>query len=343
MMSEPRQLKLSICIATFNRGSFIGETLDSMVSQVEEGVEIVILDGGSTDDTAARVKPFADRFERLRYVRQETNHGVDRDFNTAVELATGEYCWLMSDDDLLKPGAVRAVLDALRGSFSLVVVNAEVRSFDLSDLLEERRLAFEADRTYLPAQMDRLFVEAGGYLTFIGCVVIRRSIWLERQKEPYFGSLFIHAGVIFQQWLPGPVLALARPFISIRYGNATWKPKEFEIWMFKWPGLIWTLAGLSDAARNSHCRAEPWRRAKTLLYYRAKGTYSVNEYRRWIQPRLGSLRDGLIPRIIASVPGIIANILALLYYSALGPKWRMAVVDMMQSRYYYRNWLLRHG
>jgi glycosyltransferase involved in cell wall biosynthesis len=338
-MSGQRPLKLSICIATFNRGNFIGATLESMISQVEEGVEIVVLDGGSTDDTADRVRPFVERFERLRYVRQETNLGVDRDFNTAVELAGGEYCWLMSDDDLLKPGAIRAVLEALRGSYSLVVVNAEVRSFDFTRLLEDRRLPFETDRTYGPAEMDRLFVEAGGYLTFIGAVVMKRSIWLERSKDPYFGSLFIHVGVIFQAWLPGPVLAMAQPWISIRYGNAMWKPKEFEIWMFKWPGLVWSLAGLSDAARNSHCRAEPWRQPTTLLYYRARGTYSINEYRHWIQPRVGSFRDGLVPRVIARVPGILANFLGLLYYLARGPRRRMAVFDMMQSRYYYRNWL----
>lgn len=335
-MSNSTQPRLSICIATFNRGNFIGETLDSILSQAGDEVEIVILDGGSTDDTAARVQPYANRYPRLRYLRQETNLGVDRDFNTAVEAATGEYCWLMSDDDLLKPGAIRAVLDSL-GPYSLVVVNAEVRSFDFARLLEDRRLPFDIDRRYEPQEMDRLFVEAGGYLTFIGCVVIKRSVWLERAKEPYFGSLFIHVGVIFQQRLPGPVLALAPPFITIRYGNAMWKPKEFEIWMFKWPGLIWSLAGLSDAGRRSHCRAEPWRTPKTLLYYRAKGTYSMEEYRRWIQPRVTSFWEGFAARLIARVPGVIANTLGLIYYSALGPKWRMAVADMKQSRYHYKN------
>ncbi|MDB6089443.1 MAG: glycosyltransferase family 2 protein [Gammaproteobacteria bacterium] len=333
-MADP---KLSICIATFNRAGFIGQTLESILSQVTDEVEIVILDGGSTDDTAARVGRYVSASHQLRYLRQDTNRGVDRDFNTAVEAARGEYCWLMSDDDLLKPGAIRAVLDALSGSYSLVLVNAEVRNFDFSRQLEDRRLSFDSNRNYAPAEMDRLFVETGGYMTFIGCVVIRRAVWLERQKEPYYGSLFIHVGVIFQERLPGPALALAQPLICIRYGNAMWKPKEFEIWMFKWPGLIWSLAGLSDAARNSNCRAEPWRIPKTLLYYRAKGTYSITEYHRWVAPRVRSSWDGFTARAIARVPGVVANLLGLLYYSARGPKWRMAVADMRQSRFYYRN------
>ena len=42
---------LSICIATLNRGNFIGETLDSILSQITPEIEIVIIDGASTDNT----------------------------------------------------------------------------------------------------------------------------------------------------------------------------------------------------------------------------------------------------------------------------------------------------
>ena len=83
-------MKLSVCIATFNRARYIGETLDSILAQATDDVEVVVLDGGSTDGTRDVVEEFARRHPRLRYVRQETNHGVDRDFDTAVHLATGE-------------------------------------------------------------------------------------------------------------------------------------------------------------------------------------------------------------------------------------------------------------
>lgn len=43
--------KLSICIATYNRGKFIGETLDSILVQMEPGVELLVVDGASPDNT----------------------------------------------------------------------------------------------------------------------------------------------------------------------------------------------------------------------------------------------------------------------------------------------------
>ena len=46
-----KQPIVSICIPTLNRGDFISETLDSITSQITNDIEIIILDGGSTDNT----------------------------------------------------------------------------------------------------------------------------------------------------------------------------------------------------------------------------------------------------------------------------------------------------
>ncbi len=335
-MSEPT---LSICIATFNRARYIGETLDCLIAQLTEDVEIVVLDGGSTDGTEPILREYERTCSGLRYFRQAENRGVDRDFDRVVELARGKYCWLMTDDDLLKPGTVTSVLTVLQRRYSLVIVNAEVRDSDLSHVLEPRRLCFDGPRTYAPGEMNRLFAETGHYLTFIGCVVIRRDIWLERVKDPYYGSLFIHVGVIFQRELPGDTYVIADTLISIRYGNAMWRPKEFEIWMFKWPSLVWSLPALSTSAKAAIYQAEPWRDPRRLLFFRAKGTYAMCDYRRWIAPRAGSHWCGLVARAIAFVPGAMANFIALFYFLVFDRKQGMAIADTRTSRFYYRNWI----
>jgi abequosyltransferase len=109
-VNETPEIRLSICIPTLNRGCFIGATLESIVSQSTDEVEIVIVDGGSTDNTQQVVENFQQRFRRLRYFRNEADSGssntpspsgagFDRDCNRAVESAVGEYCWLFTDDD----------------------------------------------------------------------------------------------------------------------------------------------------------------------------------------------------------------------------------------------------
>lgn len=330
---------LSICIATFNRAKYIGQTLECLLAQLLPAVEIVILDSSTSDETERVVRVFGEGVSQLRYFRQAENHGIDHDFDRAVQLATGEFCWLMSDDDILRDGAVRRVLASLRPERTLIIVNAEVADHDLSRTLEPRRLQVQADRTYGTSDLDRLLRDTGQYITFIGCIIIRRSVWLVRDRRSYYGSLFIHVGVIFQSPLPGETLLLAEPLVRIRYGNATWRAREFEIWMFKWPGLIWSMSAISASAKAQVCPPEPWRELKKLLALRAKGAYSLREYRRWIEPRGASFEVRLRARAVALIPGPLANAIALLYYWTAGRRSRLSLYDARNSRYYFRNWL----
>lgn len=311
------KVTLSICMATRNRAAFIGETLESIVSQATEHVEIVVLDGASADNTEEIVGRYQERFPRLRYFRQDTNRGVDRDFATAVDLARGEYCWLFSDDDILKPDAIRIVLDAIENDYALIIANGEVRNADLSKVLEAKRIPLTTNKTYKPIENQFLLTDTLDYLTFIGCVIIKRQLWNAREKEKYFGSFFIHVGIIFQQPLPGDALAIAEPLVSIRYGNAMWLNKYFEVWMFKWPVLVWSFADFPDSVKHRVCSKEPWRSLTTLLLFRAKGAYTKTEYREWLKPRLGSYWDRAASKAIAYFPGRAANFLFFVYFKII--------------------------
>jgi abequosyltransferase len=264
-------IRLSICIATLNRAGWIGQTLDALVSQVTDEVEIVVVDGASTDGTGERVLQYAARYPQIVYRREQSNSGVDRDFDKAVAYARGEYCWLMSDDDVVVPHAISAVLRALADGPALLIVNSEIRTRDLSVVLKPRQLDIEQDTVYAPAEIESFFAAAGGYLSFIGAVVIRREVWLARAREPYYGSLFIHVGVIFQPPSIGRVKALADPLVRIRYGNALWTARGYEIWTSMWPRLVWSFDHFSAEARRRVSLEQPARRLTSLLWYRAIG------------------------------------------------------------------------
>lgn len=331
-MTAPR---LSVCIATLNRASFLSEMLESIVSQATDDVEIVIVDGASTDDTPAVVQGFQKRFPALNYVRLPAKGGVDQDYDRAVQEARGEYCWLLSDDDRLKPGAIQAVLDATIQDPALIIVNAQVRNYDLSRIVIDRMLAFETDRTYLASEQERLLVETASYLTFIGGVVIKREIWMQRERQKYYGTAFIHVGVIFGTPLNRMAIALAEPWILVRYSNASWGSRAFSIWAFRWPGLIWSFAGYRDESKRRVCVREPWRNKKGLLMYRAKGMYFLKEYQEWLAPRLTSRWDRLVARGIASFPGVPANLIVWVYFSLFKPRDRFAFADLQDSPFYY--------
>jgi abequosyltransferase len=328
-------IRLSICIATLNRADVIGATLQSIASQLAESTELVVVDGASTDATESVVESFTRANPRIRYTRLPANSGVDRDFNTAVEVAAGEYCWLMSDDDLLKPGAIGSVLRALDSHPSLVIVNAETRTPDLARILKGNMLGISGDEIYAPDDWESFFVRAGQYLSFIGCVVIRRDLWMSRDREAYFGTLFVHVGVIFQKRLPRAAIILAAPLISIRYGNAMWTPRSLEIWMVKWPDLVWSFPDFSDSAKRRVYRRSPYLRLSTLALFRAKGALTTDAFRKTIAPRVASDWLRWAGYLIAATPGVLMNAAVTAYLKIRSPNEAMPLFELQASPYHF--------
>ena len=279
---------------------------------MRDGVEVVILDGASPDDTEKVVRRYAEIYPAIRYIRASKNSGIDFDYDLAVNNARGEYCWLMTDDDLLKNNAINIVFQALEKKIDLLVVNSEVRNSNLNCILMERFIKIQKDIIYKKNNSDFFFSNNAQILSFIGCVIIKKSVWMERDRDKYYGTLFIHVGVIFQRLLEGDVHVIAQPLITIRYGNAMWSPRSFEIWMFKWPALIWSFNCYSEHIRQKVCIKEPWRKIKSLLLFRATGDYSIEIYTNFIKQEVSFITR--IPYVLISlIPGPMLNLLLSVY------------------------------
>lgn len=329
--------KLSICIPTLNRGSHIGETLESIVYQLEDGVEVVIVDGGSTDDTEHVVNSYQLQYPDIRHIKKDSsekkpsNEGFDRDCNHAVELAGGEYCWLMADDDLLKPGAIKKVLLETEKNYAVIVASAEVRSSDFAELLVQRRPNVALDRTYTHSEWNEFAIVVGSHLTFVGAVIIKRQLWLSRSKEKYFGSGFVHVGVIFDEPINGDMLVTSNPLVSIRFGNAQWTSRAFQIWLINWPSLIWSFSSISDKTKQAICPREPWKNLTTLLFNRALGMYSIQEYKLFIEGKLNSQTKKLISKLIAKLPRLLLYIPVWLYIRIMLPDSTYVLFNLKES------------
>jgi abequosyltransferase len=325
-------LRLSVCIATYNRAAFIAETLESILGQMTAEAELIVVDGASPDRTPDVVAGLAARYPALRYHREKVNSGVDGDYDKAVGYARGEYCWLMTDDDVLVPGAVQRVLSALATRPPLVVVNAEVRNVDLTVTLKSPRLDLHEDIEYDASHAEDFFARAATYLSFIGSVVIRRELWLARDRKSYYGTQFIHMGVLFQRPAIGAAKVIAQPLILIRNGNAMWTPRAFEIWSFKWPGLLWSFGEFSELTRRSVCAREPWRGFNFLLFHRALGSYSIAEFRKHLAG-IARGRARVVAWLLARCPAALANLAVVTYFGLFKRSARVELYEVLRSRH----------
>lgn len=324
---------LSICIATRNRADYLAETLKSIPVLAQQPIEIVIVDGASSDNTRDVALDARKSGLDVKYFYETTNGGIDFDFDLAVQYASGHYCWLMSDDDLLRPDALRRVMDCLQEHHTIVVVNSEVRNSSLDKILESARVTAISDKTYSPDESTRFFRDLANYLSFIGCVIIERNIWVSRNRSPFIGTYFVHVGVIFQAPIEGTVHFIAEPLVTIRYGNASWSDAAFEIWMFKWPQLVWSFDGFESCDRAAVYHPEPWRMLHRLFLYRAKGAYSSGTYASLIACQDASTLYHWLARTVASFPGGIANLVMLLVCSLRPRRFALQILDLRNSRF----------
>lgn len=178
-------VRLSFCIPTYNFGEFIGETLESIVRQGNEEVEIVVGDGASTDNTAEVVRRYQSQFPRLTYRNFGKKGGIDLDLAKTVELASGDYCWLMSSDDVLKRGAIQRVLNEIELGHDVYLLN---RTTCDRNLKPRRRQRLWLSPTigdsvfHLTDQSELLcYLNAsnlpGSLFSYISSIIVRRGKW----------------------------------------------------------------------------------------------------------------------------------------------------------------------
>ncbi len=120
--------RVSVIIPSYNRAALLVEALESVFSQTWKDFEVIVVDDGSTDDTATRITPW---LNRIRFLSQP-NRGVAAARNYGIGLATGEFICFLDSDDLWTPVKLeqQVAFAELHGQYALIAT--EIESFDLS-------------------------------------------------------------------------------------------------------------------------------------------------------------------------------------------------------------------
>ena len=102
-------MNISVIIPVFNTAEYLHESLSSILSQDVDGLEVICVDDGSTDNSHLVLESYANRDNRLRVIRQK-NSGQGASRNRGVEMAKGRYILFFDSDDILFPDALRMLL-----------------------------------------------------------------------------------------------------------------------------------------------------------------------------------------------------------------------------------------
>jgi len=194
-------IKLSICIPTYNFGKFIGETLDSILPQVNSEVEVIVLDGGSTDETGSIIRSKQNNYPQLKYFYQDYRGGIDCDIETAVSYSQGIYCWLFSADDIMLAGAIDTILNSIQTDYDIYICEHVLCDFNVNPIRKHPPFKTTAPKLFNLAddlQKNEYFSTAltsEAFFSFLSGPIFKRDIWYRANiPESFYGTCWIVAG-----------------------------------------------------------------------------------------------------------------------------------------------------
>lgn len=227
-------IRLSVCIPTYNFGGFIGETLKSVVDQAGDDVEIIVVDGASTDNTAEVVREYQKRYPRIVYHLLDKKGGIDKDIAKSVELAQGDYCWLLSSDDALKSGAIDRILREITEEHDVYLCNRTECDINLNPVYNRSWLSLNTEDAVFnlssKSELLRYFSQAisiGALFSYMSSIVVFRNKWNSTgYDERFTGTHYAHAFRLFTLLIKGGQLKYIKdPLVLCRGENDSFLQK----------------------------------------------------------------------------------------------------------------------
>jgi glycosyltransferase involved in cell wall biosynthesis len=240
---------ITILIDTFNYGHYIEKAIESVLEQdfPEDQFEIVVVDDGSTDDTAKRVMKYG---KRVRYLFKP-NGGQASAFNLGIKEANAEIIALLDADDYFLPGKLSRILQEFQRHPNVgMLYHGFLKLEELSGSFEELTVA-----PLSGSVLESTDIQVRYQPFPTSCLVFRRAVI--QQALPVPEGITIQADTYLNLLVPllTPILAITQPFAVYRVHSANHfyrnrqeltvahSRKVYERFMMSWNEVeVWTRA-----------------------------------------------------------------------------------------------------
>jgi len=177
--------RVSVVIASYNHGKYVGEAIESVLSQDYQDFEIVITDDGSADDSVARIRKFTD--PRIKLFCFPANRGACTATRNCLENAHGHYVAILNSDDVFLPGKLTKQVQFLDAHADVGAVFGRATVVDA----DGNSLAGRTKRTYVTVfdQPNRSRFEWLNHFFFQGNCLCHPTLLIRRECYDTVGFL----------------------------------------------------------------------------------------------------------------------------------------------------------
>jgi glycosyltransferase involved in cell wall biosynthesis len=181
-------MKISICIPQYNRIAFLLKNLEWIAKQSYNNVEVVVSDDCSKDTTDEEIRKLIPTYKYpIIYKRNEKNLGYDGNLRRSMELATGDYCFILGNDDTLnQPNDIQFLVDFLKENNYPEVGFCNSSFFDAPENTMER-----ASKTQVIGSGTAVAIKYFRSFSFVAGIILKKSCFEEVNTPRFDGSIYV--------------------------------------------------------------------------------------------------------------------------------------------------------
>jgi len=207
-------MRLSIGVPAYNQGSFLGETLESLLHQEAPFHEIVVSNNHSTDSTADVLRQFDGR---VRVVTPPEHLTMAGNWNFTISQLSGDWISLLSSDDLALPNFARSVAESVADVPDAVLLRAAWIDIAAAGATVAERHLLSVSRITAPPKTlrEQRFGPKGSFAAF----ALRRDIWQQVGGFPEEVTLLSDWGMWLLAGALGKIVYCDQPIAKYRGGH----------------------------------------------------------------------------------------------------------------------------
>jgi len=222
MSNDEQSYTVSVIIPAYNAEGYVGRAIDSVLAQNRQPDEIIVVDDGSTDNTAEVIKSYG---SKVHGIRQE-NGGASVARNTGIEAATGKWIAFLDADDEWLPEKLQLQMEHLKRNSDLIWTHSNYLVHTPAE--SKQRLAYSPAKYEKYLQQDDCFED---YLAVYPAVCIRTSTAVVRKSVLQQTGLFR----VGQLWAQDTDMFLRIAYTNPRIG---FLPAPLTVYYADVPGCI---------------------------------------------------------------------------------------------------------
>ncbi|NDK54521.1 glycosyltransferase family 2 protein [Pontibacter fetidus] len=205
-------MKISLCIPQYNRIQYLLKNLEVIVQQSYSDIEVIISDDCSTDDTEEQIKKLQFNYKYpLIYKKNKTNLGYDRNLRQSLELASGDYLFILGNDDTLtKTTVIEELALFLRNSN-----HPDVGFCNYSEFSNPKNITQRALSTGVVGNGLHIALKFYKSFSFVAGIIFKREKFLEVNTDKHDKSIYVQmymASLIIAKG--GSLFTIKEPLVS---------------------------------------------------------------------------------------------------------------------------------